>query len=86
MKKESRTVSAISDMNSSPISIILMGYLATERERLCDDIVKKGTGPQFGDWMRATPAKKRDQRSRWSGGSNACQTRDSGTAHRHRMF
>lgn len=40
-------------------------------EKECDDKVWKEDVQQFGDWMRATPAKKRDQRGRWSGGSSS---------------
>ena len=39
-------------------------------EKECDVNIWKADVPQFGDWMRATLAKKRDQRSRSSDGSS----------------
>lgn len=52
----------------------LLGHV----EKECDEKVWKVHDHQFGDWLRASPARKRDQRSRWSGGSS------SGGSHQHK--
>lgn len=45
----------------------LLGHV----EKECDKKIWRDVDPQFGDWLRATPAKKRDLRGRGSGGSSS---------------